>query len=67
MKFATDQKSHMDGVYFTEKRNSTINDHWQFKKQNKTKKNPTPKPIMVTDLEKWLMNVHNIIYERHKN
>lgn len=40
MKFATDQKSHMDGVYFTEKRNSTINDHWQFKKQNK-KQNKT--------------------------
>lgn len=33
MKFATDQKSHMDGVYFTEERNSTINDHWQLKKQ----------------------------------
>lgn len=56
MKFATDQKSHMDGVYFTEERNNTINDHWQFKKKN----------IMVTDLEKWLMNVHNIVYERHK-
>lgn len=33
MKFATDQKSHMDGVYFTEERNSTINDHWQLKKK----------------------------------